>query len=332
MRKVLYLSLGTEEAYDILRRAMSPGYSLVTLAENSDAECRAKIQDAEVVIVGAISLTGELIAAARNLRLVHHQGVGYQDTVDIAALSARGIPLALAPEGTTTVAEHTVLLILATLRRLSYADSELRAGRWHIASLRPVSRTLAGSTIGYIGMGRIGKAVAERLKSFDTRGLYFNTVSLSPRQESELNIRAAPLADVLSEADIVTLHVPATSATRHLIDAQALARMKPGSFLVNTARGCLVDEGALYSALVSGRIAGAGMDVFETEPPFGSPLLALPNVVVTPHIAAGTRDALTEKTRAIFANIDRFFRGEPLNNTVALQRVLRLGRTQILDH
>ena len=321
MRKVLYLSFGTEMVYDIIRQTMPPAYTLVTLASNNDAECRAKIQDADVAIVGAISLTRELIAAARNLRLVHHQGVGYQDMVDMEALSARGISLALSPEGTTTVAEHTILLILATLRQLCYADSELRAGRWHIASLRPVSRSLAGSTIGYIGMGRIGQAVAERLKSFDTRGIYFNSTRLSAQREAELNLYAAPLADVLAKADIVTLHIPATSATRHLIDAKALARMKPGSFLVNTARGSLVDEEALYAALTSGRIAGAGMDVFETEPPIGSPLLALPNVVVTPHVAAGTRDALAEKMRAIFANIDRFFRGEALNNAVASQPV-----------
>lgn len=321
MRKVLYLSLGTEMVYDIVRQAMPPAYTLVTLASNTDAECRAKIQDADVAIVGAISLTREMIVAARNLRLVHHQGVGYQDMVDTEALSARGISLALSPEGTTTVAEHTILLILASLRRLCYADSELRAGRWHIASLRPVSRSLAGSTIGYIGMGRIGQAVAERLKSFDTRGIYFSSSRLSTQREVELNLRAAPLDDVLAEADIVTLHVPATPATRHLIDAQALARMKPGSFLVNTARGSLVDENALYAALISGQIAGAGMDVFEKEPPVGSPLLALPNVVVTPHIAAGTRDALAEKMRAIFANIDRFFRGEALNNAVASQPV-----------
>ena len=320
MRKVLYLSLGTEESYAILREAMPSGYTLVTLASADEAECRAKIEDVEVVIVGALSLTGELLASARNLRLVHHQGVGYQDMVDTAALAARDIALALAPEGTTTVAEHTVLLILATLRRLSYADSELRAGRWHIASLRPVSRTLAGSTIGYVGMGRIGQAVAERMKMFDTDGLYFNTLSLSAQRESELNVRAAPLDEVLAESDIVTLHVPATPATRHLIDAQALARMKPGSFLVNTARGSLVDEGALYAALTSGRIAGAGLDVFETEPPFGSPLLTLPNVVVTPHISAGTRDALAEKMHAIFGNIERFFRGEPLKNAVTLPR------------
>ena len=320
MRKILYLSLGTEESYAILREAMPSGYTLVTLATTDEAECRAKIEDVEVVIVGALPLTGELLAAAHNLRLVHHQGVGYQDMVDTAALAARDIALALAPEGTTTVAEHTVLLILATLRRLSYADSELRAGRWHIASLRPVSRTLGGSTIGYIGMGRIGQAVAERLKIFDTDGLYFNTSSLSAQRESDLNVRAAPFDEVLAESDIVTLHVPATPATRHMIDAQALARMKPGSFLVNTARGSLVDEAALYAALASGRIAGAGLDVFETEPPFGSPLLALPNVVVTPHISAGTRDALAEKMHAIFGNIERFFRGEPLNNAVTLPR------------
>lgn len=191
-----------------------------------------------MVIVGAAPLTGELINAARSLRLVDHQGVGYHDTVDSGALAARGIALALAPEGTTIgVAEHTVLLMLATLRRLSYADSEWRAGRWHVNSLRPVSRNLAGRTIGYVGMGRIGQAVAERLKSFDTQGLYFDPLRLSAEREASLSVRAVSLDEVLAQADIVTLHLPATAATRHLIDAQALARMKRGSYLINTARG-----------------------------------------------------------------------------------------------
>lgn len=316
MRKILYLSLGTEEGYNLIRQSIPAGFELVTLSTKEISEVSEKIRDADVVLVGAMTLTGELIAAAASLRLVHHQGVGYQDTVDINALAARSIPLAIMPIGTTAVAEHTVLLILSTLRRLSFADSELRAGRWHVASLRPVSRSLERRVVGYVGMGRIGQAVAERLKGFRTDGIYFSNARLKPEREQELGLQWVRFPELLARADIVTLHLPATRDTHHLIGAEELAAMKPGGFLINTSRGSLIDEAALFSALVSGHVSGAGLDVFETEPPLGSPLLSLPNVIVTPHIAAGTRDTLTDKMDAIFANIARYFSGEPLDHVI----------------
>jgi phosphoglycerate dehydrogenase-like enzyme len=314
---VLYLSHAPEAVYDIIRGVAPASCDLVTLRENSDAERLEKIRDAEVVIVAAYPLTRPMIDAARRLRLVHHQGVGYQDTVDWKTLAARGIPLALTPAGTTIgVAEHTVLLILAAMRRLPFADSELRVGRWHINALRPVSRELAGCTVGYVGMGRIAQAVAERLVPFGTRGLYHDKLRLPAEREAVLGLRPAPLGEVLSASDVVTLHVPATPDTRHIIDAYAIGRMKRDAFLINTARGALVDEAALAQALRDGRLAGAGLDVFEKEPPAGSPLLDLPNVVLTPHISAGTRDALAQKMSALFANVERFYRGEALQDQV----------------
>ena len=157
--KVLYLSHATREVYDIIRAAVPAGFELVTLETNDDAERKRRIADCEVVIAASYPLRRDVIDAAARLRLVHHQGVGYQDTLDLAALKARGIPVAFTPEGTTTgVAEHTVLLMLAVVKLLPFADSELRAGRFHINALRPASRELAGMTIGYVGMGRIARA------------------------------------------------------------------------------------------------------------------------------------------------------------------------------
>ena len=317
--KVLYLSHATREVYDIIRAAVPAGFELVTLETNDDAERKRRIADCEAVIAASYPLRRDVIDAAARLRLVHHQGVGYQDTLDLAALKARGIPVAFTPEGTTTgVAEHTVLLMLAVVKLLPFADSELRAGRFHINALRPASRELAGMTIGYVGMGRIARATVERLHSFGTTGVYHDpAVRLAAEEEAALGVRAADLDEVLRSADIVTLHVPLTPGTRNLIDRAALARMKPGAYLVNTARGGLIDETALVEALAGGRLAGAGLDVFETEPlPAGHPLAAFRNVVLTPHISAGTRDALAMKMRAIFANIARFYRGEPLRNEV----------------
>jgi phosphoglycerate dehydrogenase-like enzyme len=313
MKRVFYISHATPEVYAIIRARVPAGYELVTLERDSDEERRARIADCEVVIVAANPLRKPLIDAARRLELVHHQGVGWQDTTDHAELKARGIPLALTPEGTTVgVAEHTVLLILAILKLLPFADAELRQGRFHVNALRPLSRELAGMTVGYVGMGRIAQAVATRLRAFGTRGVFFD-----PNVAAFEELERTSLDAVLAGSDIVSLHLPLTRETRHLIGAAELARMKPGAYLVNTARGGLVDEAALVAALESGRLAGAALDVFETEPlPAAHPLAELRNVVLTPHISAGTRDALSTKMRALFANVERFYRGEPLANRV----------------
>lgn len=313
MKNVLYLSHAPGDVYDIIQAAVPHGYRLLTLAQDSDDERREKIAACEVVIVAATPLRKPLIDAARRLELVHHQGVGWQDTTDHEVIRARGIPLALTPEGTTTgVAEHTVLLILSVLKRLPYADSELRQGRFHINALRPVSRELHGLTVGYMGMGRIARAVVDRLRAFGTRSLYHD-----PDVVEAGDARRVGLDALLAESDIVSLHLPLTPQTRHIIGAKELAAMKRGAYLVNTARGALVDEAALVSALQSGHLGGAALDVFEQEPmPAAHPLARLPNVVLTPHIAAGTRDALAAKMRALFANVERFYRGEPLAHRV----------------
>ncbi|MEO8304537.1 MAG: 2-hydroxyacid dehydrogenase [Betaproteobacteria bacterium] len=321
MPRVLYLSHATPSVYDIIRGELPPGFELVTLDADDDAERRAKVADCEVVIVAATPLRRDVIDAAGALRLVHHQGVGYHDTVDCAALKARGIPLALTPEGTSIgVAEHAVLLALAVCKRLPYADAELRQGHWHINALRPESRELCGMTVGYLGMGRIGQAVARRLSAFDTKGLYCDDqMPLTADRERELGLERVGFDALLSRSDLLTLHLPLTPATRHIVDAAAIAKMKLGAIVINTARGGLIDEQALHEALQAGRLGGAGLDVFEKEPPAAShPLLALRSVVATPHISAGTRDALQTKMHALFANVERFYRGEALVNAVPL--------------
>ena len=321
VHRVFYLSHATPEVYDIIRSAMPVGLELVTLARDSDEERKRLVADCEVIIAAATPLRREVVAAATRLRLVHHQGVGYQDTVDLEALRERRIPLALTPEGTTIgVAEHTILLMLAVCKRLPFADAELRQGRWHINALRPQSRELFGRTVGYLGMGRIGQAVAERLRAFGTTGLYCDDLAPLPAaREAELGIRRVALDELIAGVDVLTLHLPLTKDTRHLIDRARIARMRRGAIVINTARGGLIDEQSLCEALRDGRLGGAGLDVFETEPASAdNPLARLPNVVLTPHISAGTRDALQAKMRAVFANIERFFAGETLRNEVKL--------------
>ena len=313
MKKVFYLSHATLEVYSIIRAAVPDGFELVTLEHDSDEERRGKIVECQVVIVAATPLRKPVIDAAKQLELVHHQGVGWQDTTDHQELKLRGIALALTPEGTTVgVAEHTVLMILAALKLLPFADSELRQGRFHVNALRPISRELSGLTVGYIGMGRIGQAVAQRLSAFGTQSIFFDAIVSAAD-----GLQRRSFDQVLQEADVITLHLPLTAETHHLIGATQIAQMKRGAYLVNTARGGLIDEAALVGALESGHLAAAALDVFETEPlPAGHPLTRLNNVVLTPHISAGTRDALQTKMRALFSNVQRFYRGEPLLNRV----------------
>lgn len=321
--RVFYNSHATEATYDIIRARVPEGFELVTLSADDDAERRRLVAACDAAIVAATPLTGDLIDAAANLRLVHHQGVGFEDTVDWRKLAERSIPLALTPAGTTTsVAEHAVMLILASARCLAFADSELRAGRWHVNSLRPASVEISGKTVGYIGMGRIGRATSERLRAFQTKGLYFDPNVALPRDvEAGLDLKRAPLDEVLARSDIVTLHLPGAPENRHMIDAQAISRMKRGVIIVNTSRGSIVDEAALCRALQSQHVGAAGLDVFENEPLAATnELVTFPNVVLTPHISAGTRDALDAKMAALFANMERFFTDGRLENQVDYSR------------
>jgi phosphoglycerate dehydrogenase-like enzyme len=318
--RVFYFSYATPDLYAMIRDHVPPGFDLVTLERDDDAERIARIGDCEIVIVAGHRFGAAAIAAAKRLRLVLHQGVGYHDTVDTDALKRRDVALAITPEGTAIgVSEHTVMLMLAVCKRLPFVDAELRAGRFHVNALRAVSRELSGRTIGYIGMGRIGQAVATRLRAWETTGIYADPIALTAQREAELELRRTTHDELLAAADIVTLHLPLTAQTRGMIDTAAFARMKPGAMLINAARGGIVDEAALVAALDGGRLAGAGLDVFTAEPtPADHPLFRFPNVVLTPHIAAGSRDAFHTKMSAIFANAERFYRGETLLNHIDL--------------
>lgn len=316
--QVLYLARGTPQLYETVRSYAPEGIDLLTLESDERDEVLAKIAHCEAVIVATRKLDRGMIDAARRLRLVVHQGVGYHDTTDVAALGERRIPVAVTPNGTPqTVSEHAIMLMLAACRLLPFADSELRQGRYHVNALRLQSRTLAGKTIGLVGMGRIGQATARRLLGWEVQALYTDPIALPPEEAGRLNLQRVQLPELLARADIVSLHVPLTDDTRAMIDAQALQRMKRGAVLVNTARGPVVHEESLLAALRSGQLGAAGLDVFEEEPlrP-GHPLAGFSNVVLTPHIAAATRDTFAAKMQGVFANIRRFYAGEPLHEQV----------------
>jgi glyoxylate reductase len=239
-----------------------------------------------------VPIDAELIeAAGPQLKIVANFAVGY-DNIDVEACRSRGVVVTNTPDVLTdATAELTVALMLAAARRIGEAERLLRAGEW--TGWEPeqlLGLELVASTVGIVGMGRIGTRVAELLHGFGPKILY-SSPSRRTDAESRLGAERLEFGALVSEADVVTLHLPLTTDTRHLIDEQALARFKRGSILVNTSRGGLVDSSALAAALRSGQLAAAGLDVYEHEPDVPAELLGLENVVLTPHIGSATRRA-----------------------------------------
>ena len=297
--KVLYKVSAGEPIHEIMRQTMSDDMKLVTLASNDPSELFSKLGQADFVI--AINLDAEMIERAPKLKLIQLAGVGF-DGIDIPAATRRKVPVAQTVEGTIIgVAEHTILLILALYKRLLEADASLRRGEWLVWQLRPTSYTLSGKTVGIIGLGKIGREVAARCRAFGARVCYTDVARADQGVERELDARFMLRDELLSVVDIVTLHAPLTPETRQSFGEREFRRMKQSAIFINTSRGRLVDEAALIRALEGGEIAGAGLDVFETEPMTDpeNPLLRMENTVLTPHIATGTRDSVIEKTRGL---------------------------------
>ena len=248
------------------------------------------VRDADALVVRSeTKVTAEVMDAARRLRAIGRAGVGV-DNIDVPAATARGIIVMNAPDGNTmTTAEHAFALLLAMARRIPQAQASLKAGRWERKKF--IGTELRGKTLGIIGLGRIGRVVASRAQGFEMKVIAHDPF-VSPEQARELDIELLPLEHVFERADFLTIHTPLTPETRGLIGAQAFARMKPGVRIINCERGGLIDEQALYEAIKSGKVAGAALDVFSEEPPPPDhPLLALDEVVATPHLGASTREA-----------------------------------------
>lgn len=267
-----------------------PGeFELTTAASRDPADQLAAIRDADFAITGGVPVTPEMMraGAASRLKAVHKWGVGY-DNIDIDTAREVGVRvLRTTGSNAVAVAETAVALILAAQRNIVAGHVGLLEGEWAKGRLSPTCTLIANKTVGLIGLGAIGVAVARMLGGFGCRILYTKPHPLSADEEAALGVTHVPLDVLLAEADIVSLHCALTPETARLIDAAALAAMKPGAYLVNTARGGVLDEDALAEAILSGHLGGAALDVFDEEPlPPGHRLIGLPRVVVTPHIAA----------------------------------------------
>nr|WP_082958218.1 2-hydroxyacid dehydrogenase [Mycobacterium alsense] len=281
-------------------------------AEDDDTAFYRELPRADVIWHVLRPLSGADLRRASGLRLVHKLGAGV-NTIDVAAATELGIAVANMPgANAASVAEGAVLLMLAALRRLPELDRAVRRGNGWPADpgLGETVRDIGGCTVGLVGYGNIAKRVGAIVAAMGATVLHTST-----RDDGRPGWR--PLPELLSASDIVSLHLPLTAQTRHLIDRDALARMRPNAVLVNTSRGAVVDEAALVDALRDGRLAAAGLDVFEVEPVApGNPLLALDNVVLTPHVTWYTADTMRRYLTEAVANCRRLRDGQPLAHTV----------------
>jgi len=250
---------------------------------------RAEIPAYDALVVRSqVAVDRALIEAGTRLQVIGRAGVGV-DNVDLEAATRAGITVVNAPTGNTiAAAEHTIALLLALARRVAAADASVPRGEWTRGPLQGVQ--LRGRTLGIVGLGKIGMAVAERAHGLEMT-LLGSDPYVTAEQAALRGVEVVDFETLLERSDAVTVHVPLTRATTALLDAKAIARMKPGAFVLNVARGGIVDEAALATALREGRLGGAGLDVFEREPPTGSPLLDAPNAVLTPHLGASTAEA-----------------------------------------
>jgi len=295
-----------------IARDMAPaGFELV-LAQPGSRELEAALPTAEyVVCYPSLAMHDAFYRAAPRLKLVQVLSAGY-DAVDLAAARRAGVPVANnGGANAIAVAEHALMLMLAVSRRLIWQHTSVAAGRWRGNTPAPRIYELSNKTLGIVGLGTIGKKVARLAQAFAMNVVYYDIRRLDADAEDALGVRFRLLRELLSGSDIVSLHVPLDHATRGMIGAAELALMQPRAILINTSRGPVVDERAVHAALAAGRLLGAGLDVFDPEPPHaGNPLLQLDNVVLTAHFAGPTWDNHVARFRNAFDNVQRVARGE----------------------
>ncbi|HLW79468.1 MAG TPA: phosphoglycerate dehydrogenase [Terriglobia bacterium] len=288
--KIIVADSISDSALDVLRS--QPSWQVLNLAGKPAAglgTLENEIKDADALVVrSGTRVTAELLERATRLRVVGRAGVGV-DNVDLDAATARGVVVMNTPGGNAvSVAEHTMALILALARRLPHADSALKQGKWEKKKLLGIE--VRGKTLGLVGLGKVGVEVARLAQAFGMEVIAFDPY-VATQVAAGQNVKLAPLDQVLGSSDFISLHAALTPETHHLINARTLKLTKPGARIINCARGELIDERDLSQALASGHIAGAGLDVFETEPPVDLSVAGHPNVIATPHIAGSTEEA-----------------------------------------
>ena len=272
-----------------------------------------------LVVRSGTRVTAPIIKAGKKLKVIGRAGVGV-DNIDVEQATRQGIIVINAPQGNTiSAAEHAIAMLTSLARNIPEANAYLKSGKWERSRFMGVE--LYHKTLGIIGLGRIGSEVAKRARAMGMKIIAYDPYV--PREQAEKKgVVLTGLEELLSKADFITLHLPLTEASYHIIGPRAFELMKPGVYLVNCARGGLIDEEALYKALVDKKVAGAALDVFEKEPPLDSPLLKLPNVLVTPHLGASTREAQVNVAIQVAEQVVHALRGEPVLTAVNMPAIL----------
>jgi phosphoglycerate dehydrogenase-like enzyme len=316
------------ETGEIARELAPAGFELALVQPESPQFAAALGDAAYMVCYPSVTMADAFYRAAPRLRLVQLLTAGY-DNVDLAAARRAKVPVANnGGANAISVSEHAMMLMLTVARRVIWQHGNVSAGRWRGNGPSPRMYELFGKTLGIVGLGTIGKKVARLARAFGMRVEYYDIARLSEDAEDALGVRFRLLNELLSNADVVSLHVPLNESTRHMIGQRELARMKPTALLINTSRGPVVEEAALVRALSEDQLFGAGLDVFDPEPPRAdNPLLKLDNVVLTAHFAGPTWDNHAARFRNAFDNVQRVARGEaPLWVVPELADLLAAGQ------
>ncbi len=318
MEKIALVGTYGADVRPMLEMRLKGAMGVETVANESEFD---RLADVEYVILRVLAMKRATIEAMPRLKLIQRWGVGF-DKVDIAAAGERGVPVGIAPGANATpVSELALLLMLALYRNLGKLHNGMVQGRWEKEKFIDNSFMIKGKTVGLIGCGAIGRQVAKKVRAFGAEVVYYDAFRLPETTEQELGLTYRELDEVLASADIVSLHLPLLDSTRGMIGQREIALMKPGAVLINTARGGIVDTAALAEALAGKRIAGAGLDVFDSEPlAADSPLRALDNVVLTPHVGGNTADMSMDMVDICLENIFAVRDGRPLSPKVLVNR------------
>lgn len=305
--------------FGIQKLLEAPDVEVVQKPGISPSDLLAEIGEYDALLVRSqTQVTAEVLAAAKKLKAVGRAGVGV-DNININAATEAGIVVINAPDGNTiSTAEHSFAMLMALARNIPQAHKKLTDGTWDRKSFQGVE--LNDKTLGIIGMGRIGSEVAKRAKAFNMKVIGFDPF-LTEERAKKLGVISGTVEDIIREADFITVHTPLTKETRHLISTDQFAKMKDGVRIINCARGGIIDEKALYEAILTGKVAGAALDVFEQEPPVDNPLIGLPQVVVTPHLGASTVEAQENVAIDVSEELLKILRGEPFKNAVNLPSI-----------
>jgi lactate dehydrogenase-like 2-hydroxyacid dehydrogenase len=314
---VIYFEKVSPAAIQFINEFKDPKDEVVYWSELSEEQKTKCLERAQYLITAAYPINRELIKKAPNARLIQKTGSGV-DNIDLIAAKEMNVMVSSTPgANSNSVAEMTIGMILCLYRKLHFMDRETKQGKWFMFEYRPSMFEMRGKTHGIIGMGNIGKAVAQLSKAFGTKIVYYDAYQMPVEQEKELEACYLPLQDLLAAADIVSVHIPLLPETRNLIGEKQLKMMKPNAVLINVARGHIIDEQALAAALKNGELLGAAMDTFAGEPVSqDNPLFKLDNVLATPHIAGGTCDVLRTVLRLSFENIAKVKTGRMPENLV----------------